>query len=82
MGASGTGIPAASHASSPKTRKSFWKKKLEDNVARDKRNKTALRELGWRVMVIWQCEIEGPRGGGSPDRFVPATEEWREQGGI
>ena len=50
--------PGCKHASSPKTRESFWKKKLEDNVARDSRNETALRELGWRVMVIWQCETK------------------------
>lgn len=50
--------PGCKHASSPKTRESFWKKKLEDNVARDRRNETALRDLGWRVMVIWQCETK------------------------
>ena len=48
--------PGCKHASTPKTRESFWKNKLEDNVARDRRNETALRELGWRVMVIWECE--------------------------
>ncbi len=50
--------PGCKHASTPKTRKSFWKNKLEDNVARDKRNETALRELGWRVIVIWECETK------------------------
>ena len=41
----------------PKSRVSFWKKKLADNVARDKRNIAALRGLGWRVLVIWECEV-------------------------
>lgn len=50
--------PGCKHASSPKTRKSYWKNKLEDNVARDRRNETALRKLGWRVMVIWECETK------------------------
>ena len=50
--------PGCKHASIPKTRKLFWKNKLEDNVARDRRNETALLELGWRVMVIWQCETK------------------------
>lgn len=50
--------PGCKHASSPKTRKLYWKNKLEDNVARDRRNETALRELGWRVMVIWECETK------------------------
>ena len=50
--------PGCKHASSPKTRESYWKSKLDDNVARDRRNETALRELGWRVMVIWECETK------------------------
>ena len=50
--------PGCKHASTPKTRESFWKNKLEDNVARDGRNESALRELGWRVMVIWECETK------------------------
>lgn len=50
--------PGCKHASTPKTRESFWKNKLEDNVARDRRNEIALGELGWRVMVIWQCETK------------------------
>ncbi len=50
--------PGCKHASTPKTRESFWKNKLEDNVARDRQNETALRELGWRVMVIWECETK------------------------
>lgn len=50
--------PGCKHASTPKTRESFWKNKLEDNVARDRRNETALRELGWKFMVIWECETK------------------------
>ena len=50
--------PGCKHASAPKTRESFWKNKLEDNVARDRRNETALRDLGWRVLVIWECETK------------------------
>ena len=43
-------------ASSPKTRESYWNAKFADNVVRDRRNETALSDLGWRVMVIWECE--------------------------
>jgi DNA mismatch endonuclease, patch repair protein len=28
----------------------------EGNVARDKRNASELRKLGWRVIVVWECE--------------------------
>ena len=48
--------PGCKNASTPKTRESFWNAKFADNVVRDRRNQTALGELGWRVMVIWECE--------------------------
>ena len=40
----------------PKTRSKFWADKFERNVDRDRRNEQALRNLGWRVLVIWECE--------------------------
>ena len=48
--------PGCKYASSPKTRVRFWEDKFEGNVVRDRRNEEALHELGWRVMVIWECE--------------------------
>ena len=48
--------PGCRYASSPKTRVRFWEAKFEGNVVRDRRNEEALGELGWRVMVIWECE--------------------------
>ncbi|WP_418894237.1 hypothetical protein [Limibacterium fermenti] len=32
--------------------------KIKNNVERDERNNTVLREKGWSVIVIWQCEIQ------------------------
>ncbi len=46
------------HASRPQTRVRFWEDKFKGNVVRDRRNEIALRELGWRVMVIWECETK------------------------
>lgn len=43
----------------PATRRDFWRRKLDENVQRDRRNATALRENGWRVLVIWECETKG-----------------------
>ena len=48
--------PGCKYASSPKTRVRFWEDKFEGNVVRDRRNEDSLHELGWRVMVIWECE--------------------------
>jgi len=44
----------------PKTRHDWWKEKLEGNVARDLRNRSALRKLGWRVITVWECETAKP----------------------
>jgi DNA mismatch endonuclease, patch repair protein len=42
----------------PKSRKTFWLKKLNGNKARDKRNYAALAERGWLVVVVWECELK------------------------
>ncbi|WP_311202876.1 very short patch repair endonuclease [Rhizobium sp. SRDI969] len=47
-------------ASTPKTRTEFWEAKLAGNVARDRRVIDELRALGWRVVVIWECETRSP----------------------
>lgn len=41
----------------PKSRLDFWRPKLIGNVERDHRKWAAIREAGWRVMVIWECEM-------------------------
>lgn len=43
-------------ASTPKTRIDFWQAKFEANVLRDERNERALHDLGWSVLVVWECE--------------------------
>lgn len=45
-------------ATMPKTRAEFWARKFEHNVARDKQNEVALLELGWHVLIIWECETK------------------------
>lgn len=42
----------------PDTRKEFWEKKICDTIERDKRNIEQLEAMGWKVIVIWQCEIK------------------------
>ena len=43
------------YAYTPKSPIGFWTRKFAENVARDRRNEEALRELGWRTLVIWEC---------------------------
>lgn len=42
----------------PKTNVEFWKAKFSRNMARDARNKRKLEESGWKVFVVWECEIK------------------------
>lgn len=41
----------------PKSKLDFWRPKLEQNHERDKVNRRRLHGLGWRVMVIWECQL-------------------------
>jgi DNA mismatch endonuclease (patch repair protein) len=41
----------------PETNRMFWKNKISRNIRRDKINYAALRKLGWKSLVIWQCDI-------------------------
>jgi DNA mismatch endonuclease (patch repair protein) len=40
----------------PKTNEQFWLQKIEGNRRRDSESEKRLKELGWRVVVLWQCE--------------------------
>lgn len=42
----------------PKTNEDFWKKKISENVARDNINIDKIKKMGWKVIIIWQCELE------------------------
>lgn len=43
----------------PKSRTSYWKPKLARNVLRDANNLRALKKMGWRVLIVWECEVLG-----------------------
>ncbi|HKW29328.1 MAG TPA: hypothetical protein VJT54_08340 [Verrucomicrobiae bacterium] len=49
------------NCTTPTHRREWWLKKLEGNAARDKLHQRALRKLGWRPIVIWECETEKPK---------------------
>ena len=49
-------------ATMPASRIRFWRDKFARNVARDARNARALRRLGWRVYVVWECRLRTPAG--------------------
>lgn len=43
--------------SRPKSNRPFWTKKLDTNKKRDTRNRRRLTALGWRSLVLWECEV-------------------------
>jgi DNA mismatch endonuclease (patch repair protein) len=49
------------NCTTPTHRREWWLKKLNGNAARDKLHQRALRQLGWRPMVIWECQTEKPK---------------------
>lgn len=42
----------------PKSNVEFWGKKMERNVANDLLHKKQLEEMGWKVIVLWECELK------------------------
>lgn len=45
------------YTATPATNSDFWQNKFSANVARDERAEKLLVEAGWRVFVIWECEV-------------------------
>lgn len=42
----------------PKNNADFWKKKIEDNISRDKNVIEMLKRQNWSVIVVWECELK------------------------
>ena len=42
----------------PKTRVAFWKTKIFGNKDKDIRNKKALTKAGWRIIIVWECQLK------------------------
>ena len=49
------------YASTPKTRQEFWNKKFNENINRDKINQENLSSKGWKIIIIWECEIKNKK---------------------
>ncbi|MDD2237227.1 MAG: very short patch repair endonuclease [Kiritimatiellae bacterium] len=45
-------------ATTPSTNVEFWQKKFAANIANDKKHACELRKLGWKVITVWECEVE------------------------
>ena len=61
----------------PKTNTEFWYAKFKYNQERDERNYQKLRDLGWRILIVWECEI---RHGDADKRLEQLVEEIKTVG--
>lgn len=42
----------------PKTNTDYWTGKIQRNIERDASNARTLKDMGWKVLVVWECEIK------------------------
>lgn len=42
----------------PSSNEEYWRKKINRNIERDRQNQDALTQMGWRVLIIWECELK------------------------
>lgn len=45
----------------PKSNTVFWTRKFGENVRRDAANYAQLTQLGWRIVILWQCQVKTPK---------------------
>ncbi len=57
----------------PSTRREYWSDKLLGNKARDEKHIRKLRRLGWRVMRVWECQVEK-----KPDNVMKRIDKFLE----
>jgi DNA mismatch endonuclease (patch repair protein) len=50
--------PGCRYAYQPKSNQAFWQKKLQSNAERDARDRGRLQNAGWRVFVVWECQVK------------------------
>ena len=50
--------PTCTRNRTPKTNAAYWQAKFAGNQERDARNQAKLSEMGWRVLVVWECELK------------------------
>ena len=49
--------PGCKYATTPKSNPEFWQRKFQRNLDRDRENQTMLQANGWKVVVVWECEL-------------------------
>lgn len=63
----------------PRTRKQFWREKLNGNVRTDRRHYKKLRDDGWLILTIWECALKG-KTRMSPEKLITQVVRWIRRG--
>lgn len=56
-------------ATQPKSNSAFWWKKFSRNINRDQETERALRDCGWNVLIVWECELVAARRAATLERL-------------
>ena len=59
----------------PKSHREFWDLKLNTNQKRDMENYTILFGMGWKILVIWECEFKKSNVGNLKNKIIDFMEE-------
>ncbi len=63
----------------PKSRTEWWVKKISANRAHDEAVQDKLRELGWRVLLVWECALKG-KAKYKPEQWLTQIALWLRDG--
>lgn len=50
--------PGCVRATKPKSNQDYWLPKLKRNVQRAEENEKKLKEMGWKIITVWECELK------------------------
>ncbi len=64
----------------PSSNENYWAPKITANRARDVRKEQALRDLGWQVFTVWECELKAASLQASLNRLAAALNEALKRG--
>ncbi|UZD90050.1 very short patch repair endonuclease [Cognatishimia activa] len=59
----------------PRTRRDFWESKISTNRRRDIKTASELQDIGWRVAIVWECALRGPKKINS-ETVIDSLSQW------
>lgn len=69
-----------SRSARPTSNVLFWNKKLDKNTLRDRKASKALLSLGWKVLIIWECQVSARNLSNRLKRFLGVTASQEARG--